>query len=428
MQIFQAEESRDPRRPKKKMRHRIVITGATGFLGRQLVPRLLEGGFNILLVGRSASKIHRVFGKVKSCEYEDLARELRAGDSFVHLAAMNNSSQGPECKFNEVNAGLLKECALSAKVARVKKFIHISSVHAVDERNVSPYARSKRLGKEGLQAISGLPCVSLYLPMVYGDSWSGRLKFLNYLPQTIVRRLFPMVAALKPTLHVDTLVAEIVRLIDEPTLADRIVADDKDRNLIYKTFKRSGDIAFAITALSCFWWLYLLLWVLIRIESKGPAIFVQSRVGQNGELFSCYKFRTMRLGTEQVGTHQISSKMVTRVGRLIRKIKLDELPQVINLLRNEITLVGPRPCLPMQENLVSLRERHGVLAIKPGITGWAQIHGVDMSDPGALVQRDAEYIGLRSIAQDFSIMICTALGRGQGDRVRPAAPSVKKAA
>lgn len=410
------------------MGQRIVITGATGFLGRQLVPKFVEGGYDLLLVGRSVKGLTQVFGTIKSCGYAELADELRAGDVFIHLAAINNSSQEPQHKFNQVNAELLYECALIARDARIKKFINISSIHALNPRNLSPYARSKRLGKERLQAISGLPCVSLYLPIVYGDSWSGRLKFLNHLPRSIAKLIFPVFAAVKPTLPVDGLTTAIIREIKEPGLADRILSDNQDNNLVYKTIKRLADISFAIMAITCFGWLYLLLWGLIRIDSEGPAIFIQNRVGQYGKSFRCYKFRTMRLGTEQAGTHQVSSQMVTRVGKVIRKLKLDELPQVFNLLRNEITLVGPRPCLPMQAKLVSLRERHGVLAIKPGITGWAQIHGIDMSDPSELVRWDTEYLAMRSLTQDLSIMISTGLGCGQGDRVQLSSGRAQKAA
>ncbi len=115
--------------------------------------------------------------------------------------------------------------------------------------------------------------------------------------------------------------------------------------------------------------------VAIRLESAGPALFRQQRVGRDGKTFTCYKFRTMRSGTVQAASHEVSASAVTRLGAVLRKLKIDELPQAINILRNEMSLIGPRPCLPAQTALIAERTRRGVLALKPGITGYAQVQG-----------------------------------------------------
>jgi lipopolysaccharide/colanic/teichoic acid biosynthesis glycosyltransferase len=101
----------------------------------------------------------------------------------------------------------------------------------------------------------------------------------------------------------------------------------------------------------------------------------------------------------------------------MRSSKLDELPQVWNIIRNEISLVGPRPCLPIQTQLIDERRERGVLAVKPGITGLAQVNGIDMSDPARLAKCDARYVRLQSLLLDIRLIISTALGRGNGDRV-----------
>jgi lipopolysaccharide/colanic/teichoic acid biosynthesis glycosyltransferase len=166
------------------------------------------------------------------------------------------------------------------------------------------------------------------------------------------------------------------------------------------------------------WWALVAAWLAVKFSSTGPGIFAQDRIGKGGNLFTCYKFRTMVTGTKQAGTHEVTVDSVTRVGSFLRKTKLDELPQVWNILMNELSLVGPRPCLPVQKELIAARNQYGVLDDKGGITGWAQIQGVDMSDAERLALLDAEYLNLRCISLDLKIILATATGSGQGDKIK----------
>lgn len=164
----------------------------------------------------------------------------------------------------------------------------------------------------------------------------------------------------------------------------------------------------------------LLAWIVfaIRRDSAGPAIFVQDRVGRNGNIFRCYKLRTMYSDTKDVPTHMADSNRVTPLGARLRRTKLDELPQLWNILRGEMSFVGPRPCLPSQTELIEERRKRGVLAITPGITGVAQVEGIDMSDPLRLAEKDAEYLHAASFATDLGLIWRTLFkGEGQGDRV-----------
>jgi O-antigen biosynthesis protein WbqP len=163
--------------------------------------------------------------------------------------------------------------------------------------------------------------------------------------------------------------------------------------------------------------LLLVLAAAVRLGSEGPALFRQERVGKERRPFLCLKLRTMRQGTRQAGTHEIGADAVTALGRFLRKAKLDELPQLLNVLRGEMAFVGPRPCLPSQEELVREREARGVFALLPGITGLGQVRGIDMSDPVRLAECDAEYLRRRSFALDAAILWRTAFGGGFGDRV-----------
>jgi O-antigen biosynthesis protein WbqP len=158
---------------------------------------------------------------------------------------------------------------------------------------------------------------------------------------------------------------------------------------------------------------------LIRLDSPGPVFFLQERVGRNGTIFILFKFRTMEVGTPNLSTEEIVRQGIdrrTRVGRWLRRSSLDELPQLWNVLRGEMSLVGPRPSLPSQVSLNVQRRAAGVDALLPGITGWAQINGRDDLDDSTKVAHDQYYLANRSIGLDLHILVRTLLpvlsGRG----------------
>ncbi|MDY6964184.1 MAG: sugar transferase, partial [Pseudomonadota bacterium] len=196
-----------------------------------------------------------------------------------------------------------------------------------------------------------------------------------------------------------------------------IVADGQGDNPVFSKTKRFIDLAFALSIIVLLWWAMVIIWVTIRLQSPGPGIFRQERVGRNEQVFTCLKFRTMYLSAPNVGTHEVPAAAVTPLGHFLRRTKLDELPQVINILRNEMSLVGPRPCLPNQASMILERRAQGVFEIKPGITGLAQVRGIDMSDPAGLAACDREYLQLQSLLLDVKIILQTARGAGSGDNV-----------
>jgi O-antigen biosynthesis protein WbqP len=190
------------------------------------------------------------------------------------------------------------------------------------------------------------------------------------------------------------------------------------RPICSPSMKRSFDIVVSIFGLAICGWLILVLSLAIRASSAGPGIFVQERVGRDQKRFMCYKLRTMFVDTPAVATHQTTIRSVTPLGRHLRRLKLDELPQLWNVLRGEMSLVGPRPCLPSQKELIEARAKRGVFGIRPGITGKAQVLGMDMSDPEKLAIVDGEYAARQSFVRDVILLVQTALGTGGGDRIR----------
>ena len=150
----------------------------------------------------------------------------------------------------------------------------------------------------------------------------------------------------------------------------------------------------------------------------GSPLFRQARVGRHKKPFTLVKFRTMKPDTAHVATHLADASAVTAFGAFLRRTKLDELPQLWNVLKGEMSLVGPRPCLFSQEELIDARERLGVFGARPGITGLAQVHEIDMSTPGLLAETDARMLNSMGVKDYLGYLLMTATGKGAGDRIR----------
>ena len=163
----------------------------------------------------------------------------------------------------------------------------------------------------------------------------------------------------------------------------------------------------------------MLLILFLGILDTGRPIFLQKRLGRNKAVFTLIKFRTMAVNCPSVATHLARASAITPLGHFLRRTKLDELPQLWNVLNGEMSLVGPRPGLASQNKLTNARNRLSVFAVKPGITGLAQVTGIDMSTPKLLAKTDAEMIASMSVRNYFKYIFLTVLGKGQGDRVTP---------
>jgi O-antigen biosynthesis protein WbqP len=178
------------------------------------------------------------------------------------------------------------------------------------------------------------------------------------------------------------------------------------------------DIAMSIAALSALAAPLLVLCLLVRASSPGPAIHWSNRVGRNNQLFLMPKLRTMRIDTPQVATHLLTDpdRWLTPIGGLLRRFSLDELPQLWSVLIGDMSLVGPRPALFNQHDLVELRTARGVQVLRPGLTGWAQINGRDELPLAVKADFDQEYLQRQSFAFDLAILMLTAwtalTGRG----------------
>ena len=177
------------------------------------------------------------------------------------------------------------------------------------------------------------------------------------------------------------------------------------------------DILFSLVGL-IFAMPFLIILYIIGLFDTGSPLFMQERVGRNKKQFTLVKFRTMTVDTASVASHLASTASITPFGGFLRKTKLDELPQLWNVLKGEMSLVGPRPGLFNQDELTQAREAKNIYNVRPGITGLAQVNEIDMSTPELLAETDAKMISTLSLKHYFTYILQTVTGSGSGDRVK----------
>lgn len=184
------------------------------------------------------------------------------------------------------------------------------------------------------------------------------------------------------------------------------------------TAKRCFDFCVALCALALLCVPIVLTAIAVKLTSRGPALYWSQRVGRHNQLFAMPKFRTMQIGTPAVATHLLDNPAayLTPIGSFLRKTSLDELPQLWSILSGDMSLVGPRPALFNQHDLIALRTEHNVHSLVPGLTGWAQINGRDELSIEDKVRFDAQYLQQQSLVQDIAILWSTLMQvvRGSG--------------
>ena len=175
--------------------------------------------------------------------------------------------------------------------------------------------------------------------------------------------------------------------------------------------KRVFDFIISLFALIILSPLFLLISLTILIGDGKPVLFRQKRVGKNNELFTIYKFRTMKRGTENVASGKLenANAKITKFGRILRATSIDELPQLFNILNGTMSLVGPRHLIPEETEIRELREKYNVYTIRPGITGWAQVNGRDNISLEQKALLDKEYVEKQSLGFDIKILVMTVL-------------------
>lgn len=181
---------------------------------------------------------------------------------------------------------------------------------------------------------------------------------------------------------------------------------------IYLKIKRLLDIIFSVFGIIILLPLLIIISILIKTTSKGPILFKQRRIGKNKKEFVIYKFRTMRTDTpKDMPTHMLNNAKgyITKIGNLLRKTSLDELPQLINIIKGDMSIIGPRPALYNQEDLINERDKYNANDIRPGLTGWAQVNGRDELEIPVKAKYDGEYLEKMSFLFDVKILFKTVI-------------------
>ena len=187
-----------------------------------------------------------------------------------------------------------------------------------------------------------------------------------------------------------------------------------------KFFKRLIDILLSLMGLILASWLYLIIIIAIKIDDPGPAFFGQKRVGKGKKYFTLWKFRSMKMSTpHETPTHLLENpdQYITRVGRFLRKSSLDEIPQLWNILKGDMSVIGPRPALWNQDDLIAERDKYGANDIRPGLSGWAQICGRDELEISVKAKLDGEYVKKMSFLFDCRCFFGTAISALRGDGI-----------
>jgi O-antigen biosynthesis protein WbqP len=190
--------------------------------------------------------------------------------------------------------------------------------------------------------------------------------------------------------------------------------------MTYLKFKRFYDFIFAFVGILILSPVLVMIILLIKVDSKGPILFKQKRVGKNKVHFSILKFRTMRIDTpKDTPTHLLENpeQWITRIGRFLRKTSLDELPQFINILKGDMSFVGPRPALWNQYDLIAERDQYGANDVYPGVTGWAQVNGRDELSISYKAKLDGEYVKYVSLSTDIKLILKTIISVLKSDGV-----------
>lgn len=514
---------------------RIAITGASGFVGQNLLATFERINADVVAVARCKLD-HKNWRLSPTLDFgsdpAEWARVFVGVDVVVHTAArahvMRDDSPDPLDTFRSINRDGAVAMAKGAAIAGVQRIVFLSTVKVLGEttsgrgpfRNddlaapEDPYAVSKleaELAIAEVLSASGTELVVLRPPLIYGPGVGGNIAALRrlirrglWLPlgcATQNRRSMISIANLSSAILAAATIpgaagtsllvsdgddlstrdllcalaradARRPRLLAVPrglmrillvgmrrgTLWSRLFGDLRidlvqtmetlawhppssvaegmasmagdlqqidhavrkavlGRSGISALLRRLIDVALVAVSAPLVVPICLALMLAIRRDSAGPALFIQNRVGRDREVFRLVKLRTMGTDTGDAPSHEVSPMSVTRIGRLLRRTKLDELPQLWNILKGEMTFVGPRPCLPSQQQLIDERDKRGLFAIVPGITGPAQVAGIDMSTPVEMAEVEQTYFQRATLIKDAHLVLRTVMGAGGGDAV-----------
>lgn len=506
----------------------LLVTGASGFVGRALVSFLADrGDWRVVAAVRHKSDelpagVQQIDG-LNAGPDTDWRQALDGIACVIHLAAVSPASLpagADDCAYRRVNVDGSLNLARQAASAGVGRFVFVSSIGVNGPASdkpftpsdkpmpANPYAVSKHRAEAGLKAVFGESSTQVAIirpPLIYGPNVAGKFETLlralakgwplplgavdNRRSYVALHNLVDLIAvcASHPQAADETFLAsdgedlsttdllrrtgqalaKPARLLPLPAWSLTFIATalgqreaaqalcgnlqvdishtcntlgwkppvsvDQALNDTANAFSASMpepaaitgktgrllrlfDVVLSLLGLVAGSPVLLALLAAASLDTGSP-LFRQQRIGRGQQPFLLVKFRTMALGTASAATHEVDTAAVTRLGRFMRKMKLDELPQLWNVLKGEMSLVGPRPGLLIQTELTEERARRGVFCTRPGITGLAQIKGIDMATPGLLAETDRQMLNSLTVGSYFKYIVATVTGKGGGDAI-----------
>lgn len=384
---------------------KFVVSGGFSSLGARLVPLLAQAGHTLLLVCRDGEGPVLSHPGTTVTSFSNWESHAEGFEIFIDLGCSKYPEDGCPSYNTKRHLDWVSTLALKARRLGMSRFVYFSTMDSTPKGRDSLADFFGSASEESARSTLGGFVEIVYLGRVHGEK-SAKMSFRGFFSERVTN----LFSALRPTTSIHLVVQHLLEARSSRRLPFLILTDKKSQNFGYLVWRALVDGLFVVTVL-------LLLpalmgvWLVVVLNDGRPGLFSQERVGRERSVFRCFKLRTMRKGTVSMGTHHVSQHAITGVGRTLRRFKIDELPQVWNILRGEMSLIGPRPCLPTQEDVVAARTSRDVFDIRPGLTGWAQVKGVDMREAEKLARYDAEYIGLQSIWIDVLVLKETLLGR-----------------
>jgi len=387
---------------------RLVVRANSRAVGNLISRELVLAGHTVLRISdesgwwssESADYAHQSLG-----EWEKYAQDYHA---FLLFTVPSNCKAKFSRRRFQKEQELVADFRNSARNLEIPRFIVFSNFQDFLSRRDSRGHRRSCSPHFLEQAALGKDVERVYVGRIYSNRKNMQLTVAPRLPRSFGLSHNPLLSWLRPTTSVDHIVNYLKSSGDDSSAQERILGDQKSKHFAYRIWRGLLDSAF-VTSVLLIVPLIIVMWFGVIFESGRPGLFLQERLGSAGSVFQCVKLRTMRNGTPSAATHKVPGGSVTRLGRVLRRFKLDELPQAWNILRREMSLVGPRPCLPTQREVILARDKQGVLEHRPGLTGWAQANGVDMREPELVARYDQEYARFQSAWFDLVILARTIL-------------------
>jgi lipopolysaccharide/colanic/teichoic acid biosynthesis glycosyltransferase len=386
----------------------ILLTGSKSDIGIYLIKFLVQNNFKIIVFEEDHDIILEMVPSSLISKTSNINNLNISVDIIINIFTENHDTLQKEIfKFIGKNS-VDKVINVTENINTYRKYKYISDLHL----------SQKKLQKLENDILTKINIHNVFFNKTYKNFTTNKLNISEKIINYTTKLVFSIVSNFQPIVGFDIVISRIHSIILNDVLKVNTYAYDvKNKRLLLKIFKKFIDFSFVLIVSLLFWWLMVLIWAIVKISSKGPGIFIQKRVGKNGIIFNCYKFRTMKLGTENTDTHKINKKSLTTIGSFLRSSKLDELPQIFNIIKGELSLVGPRPGLPSQNELYNERKLRNIYSVLPGITGLSQVNNIDMSKPKKLAECDCLYVSMQSISQEISILLKTIIGNGQGDKI-----------